>query len=243
MDKIVAGRKKVKLRGHILEVFLEQRISSPLQCCSNRKLNKTAESMSNVEPGGKNTCFLVLFRNIYQTSRIGAIFGGGARLLLDVDWNCAGLLVTSILLLYVLNDSVVIVLVRSYALDPLKGVLYNCHSSLLVASLVLVYLLLLLGRGVKSSPLQRIYARLTIFSDSSSIHYYIMSWHDHCSRSRRSLVFTWPCVIPILSTLQKSIQGIDHSRLYSYKQCSGYQIWVVDDTSCSGMKRKTTTRK
>ena len=70
-----------------MEVFLE-RIRSPLAKCSNRKLNKranTPNSKSNEEPGGKNACFPVLFRNIYQTSRIGAIFGGGVRLLLDVD--------------------------------------------------------------------------------------------------------------------------------------------------------------
>ena len=58
--------------------------------------------MSNVEPGGKNVCFLVLFRNIYQTSRIGAIFGGGGtaaigcRLKLWALGNCH----------YVLNDEV-----------------------------------------------------------------------------------------------------------------------------------------
>ena len=109
MDKIVAGRKKVKVRGHILEVFLE-RIRSPPGKCSNRKLNKTPntpESKSNGEPGGRNACFLVLFRNIFQTSRLRAIFEGGIRLILDVDCNC-GLLVTAILLVYDLNDSVVI---------------------------------------------------------------------------------------------------------------------------------------
>ena len=76
---------------------------------------------------------------------------------------------------------------------------------------------------------------------SAILHpFIIISCHDTADLA---LSFSLePCVTTAILTLQESIQRIDqHSRLYSYKQCSEYQIWVVDTSSCSGMKGTTTT--
>ena len=95
-------------------------------------------------------------------------------------------------------------------------------------------------------------ARITIFSDSSSIHYYIMPWH---CRSR-SLVFTrtmcyncYSYIARINPTNRSALETIfvqavqNRSALETIfiKQCSEYQIWVPDTSSCSGMKGTTTT--
>ena len=70
-----------------------------------------------------------------------------------------------------------------------------------------------------------------------------MSRHDGTADLALLFSVLEPCVKPILKALQESIQQIDHSRLLysSYKQCNEYQIWVVDTSSCSGMKVTTTT--